>query len=642
MIRWILLYIITLSSLYAQVTYTEDFTGNTYNHNYFTMDSSGGYYISSERINGTYGYGSPDQYNYAGNRFRTKYPSTHTSWFDIRGRIWKESDSGNRSIFVGIWNSTDDYAGIAVDHAEPNGKVTLIIRKNGSYIYNEDLGLGVSDSSNLCRIVYNRTYLTAYYWDSGAWQQLLTPQEVDYDTLRFYPSMTGGIYNPSGGSTVHGDDFYANYTPTNTDTFSFISPSSVSMHEGGDTVSLSWYSTQDSIRLYLYDDSLDVSGSSYDYILPDTNNINYYISAKPINTSDVYAPFITDSIRLYLFKEDGGYLKIDTAYQRNDSLICEASTINVSGMAFHILQRNNKWYRMGSKDITVTGGVDATVFKYPLKDHSPICKCASVDGQSDPIGGGGSDEEGQVNGEPPFNSGYWDPIADTTYEIGNLILHVYGAYTADPVYGVHCHTWEGTPWDLTYHVDKSCGWNPSGDSVLIALGIKYEGTGTANITNIGLSPTVVKTSTKSLTYGDIEESSTSYSVTSGAFEYFIDGYNLTLTSTATGQSRYFDLKSLGTNLNAAFLGGSGAIHPPFNIKVEKINGQMTLWIGSSSPAVALFYIFTIDANFSFTVTEYNESRSENYINLHSRYDFEDGVNTSKTYFRGIDPQIKKH
>jgi hypothetical protein len=442
----------------------------------------------------------------------------------------------------------------------------------------------------------------------------------------------------------------------------FLSPTSGTIYNAEnhqDTLYVSWVtSSKDSTNIKII--------SKYftrNILVKGDTTLKYFLDDRSFDFKVVAEiPVINIRDTLYLHRLGSRYINIDTVYVSTTSynpvvgsksnldrvanrvgvikgefLTFHATSKGVDTIDFYIEQEDSSWYYLGKKEVDTTQIPNVTIFNYNLKDHSPKCTCHRSGGrQHSPDRG---KDEGPVSNNPFTEKGF-DPIVDTSFTEKTAFLNVWGPLTADPVFGMKCHSWQGDPWDLSYVIDVSCGWKPDSvviNGVRVSTNVKWGGTGSFSITSVNgnqLNKTV-----QTQKFGDYHSTPVKYTTTistSGAFSYSISDYNVTLTSSLTNQSKTFNLKNLDIGMRAAFMGGSGAIHPPFTVALRVFGGVPFLFIGMTPPAIALFYVFRMDARLSYTLIQQQASQNPAWGIYGGSYGGgQSGVSTTKTRYRGL-------
>jgi hypothetical protein len=269
----------------AQAIFEEDFTGDVYGAEW-TMDNEGATFdIELERIEGDFGCCLSGEVDYANYQFYADSLSTKESIFDVRGYIWKDNTTGNRSSMLGIWASTTEYIGIAADNVYNDNKLSLLIRNGGApgtFAYNFDSGLNPVDSTNYYRVTYERTTdsVRFYYWNSG-WTQLGTTQYLDFDSTQFKVGTFHGLFNATAGGSTHSDSLWVSYSPVGYEFITVEYPSAAGLAFNQDSVITIEWDNQvagfDTTIIYYSTDSgaswtlIDIVGNSdttYNWTIP--------------------------------------------------------------------------------------------------------------------------------------------------------------------------------------------------------------------------------------------------------------------------------------------------------------------------------------------------------------------------------------
>jgi len=442
------------------------------------------------------------------------------------------------------------------------------------------------------------------------------------------------------------------------------------IEQGQDSIYISWSPLLDSIKIYMYGkyikDSITVySSTNFLYKIPFniSSEVNIIIKNIEQNVSDSAIVFILggrslEIDTLYVEKEklniiNGGKSSLDkiankTSTSFGDVLTIKSISTGIDTINFYIEQENGVWYYLGKKKADTTHTPNVTYFTYVLKDHSPKCTCHKAGAKE--RGGGGPDEEGDTS--DPFTPPN-EFVFDEEFDEKHAFLSISGPFSAHPYRNMVCNGWIGTAWDLQYILDVSCGWVSSWKAKDCKEGHRSISGWFNGVVSYG-NTSSEEFNNNIYIYKEF--------TTSGAFTYSISGYNVTLTSILTGQSRTFDMKKLDVLGGGFFAGGSGAIHPPFAVSKMNFGGKPYLLIGTKAEGRLLnpyrdelptgvvyslgdvistgppfFYMFAMDSRFAYTLIQHRGSYSPAWgtYGAGGAGGANFSVNTQKTRYRGV-------
>jgi len=215
--------ILAAGAVFAQVEiYEEEFTTNGLTAPWQALDGSvGDTYITytNQRVNFHQDCCIPaDPEDFQSIQIYADTISLGVGDLDVRGYIWKDTNSGNRAIMLGFWSGYNRWVGFTKqDPYDTAGKLKTQARVEGAAGTFEHLTIidgTIADSTQYYRVYYDQSATATYFmrWTAEAWDTVDT-FVYDWGAQQFRLGAFGGIFNASGGTEVHADSLWASFIP---------------------------------------------------------------------------------------------------------------------------------------------------------------------------------------------------------------------------------------------------------------------------------------------------------------------------------------------------------------------------------------------------------------------------------------------